>query len=63
MSGYVMLVQTMIKRVVAERRRRKVVLMDSISHVDFNDAGVGKDGERLQDAVKRISHVVPIDDR
>lgn len=29
----------MIKRVVAERGRRKVVLMDSISHVDADDAG------------------------
>lgn len=29
----------MIKRVVAERGRRKIVLMDSISHVDAADAG------------------------
>ena len=29
----------MIKRVVAERGGRKVILMDSISHVDAGDAG------------------------
>ena len=29
----------MIKRVVAERGARKVILMDSISHVDEGDAG------------------------
>lgn len=29
----------MIKRVVAEHGRRKVILMDSISHVDAGDAG------------------------
>src|SRR2546428_2956421 len=29
----------MIKRVVAERGGRKVILMDSISHVDGGDAG------------------------
>ena len=29
----------MIKRVVAERGGRKVILMDSISHVDEGDAG------------------------
>ena len=29
----------MIKRVVAERGKRKAILMDSISHVDAGDAG------------------------
>jgi len=29
----------MIKRVVAESGARKVILMDSISHVDAGDAG------------------------